>query len=71
MSTSPSKHKSSHHHHHHHRDHHHATSATNIPSAVAKPPLNLSTFIKIQDNSKLLPRYSVGKSKLKQMLNLN
>lgn len=60
MSTSPAKHKSSHHHHHHHRDHHHTSGASAVLGAATKPPVNLSSYIKIQDNSKLLPRYSVG-----------
>lgn len=71
MSHSPGKHSKSssssshHHHHHHHREHHHSSSSHGSSSTFAKPLPNLSTHIKIQDNSKLLPRYSVGKSRFK------
>ncbi|XP_031628150.1 transcriptional adapter 3-like [Contarinia nasturtii] len=62
MSSSPAKHKSSHHHHHHHhRDHQHPSSSSGHSSS--KSMLNLSSYIKIQDSSKVLPRYSVALSK--------
>lgn len=66
MSTSPGKHKSSHHHHHHHhREHHHSSSSGGTSgyssTSIQKSTPNLASLIKIQDNSKLLPHYSVGK----------
>ncbi|XP_055314395.1 transcriptional adapter 3-like [Sitodiplosis mosellana] len=56
MSSSPAKHKSSHHHHHHHhhhhREHHHSGDTT------IKPIMSLASHIKIEENSRRLPRYS-------------
>ncbi|XP_031640197.1 transcriptional adapter 3-like [Contarinia nasturtii] len=56
MSNSPAKHKSSSH--HHHRDHHHASSTG---ATTPKPMITLS-FIKIQDNPKVLPKYAAAVS---------
>lgn len=52
MSSSPAKHKSSR---HHHREHHHSGEIT------IKPIMSLASHIKIEDNSRRLPRYSHGK----------
>lgn len=76
MSTSPAKHKSSHHHHHHHhREHHHSTSSGGTSGYTSNPiqksTPNLASLIKIQDNSKLLPHYSVGRFSIRTLFSLH
>lgn len=65
MSNSPAKHKSNHQHQPHREHHQSLTLASNSGGVATSKTLTNLSYIKNQDNPRLLPKYTAGEFKIK------